>query len=88
MKCNDDSLSIEYESFACRFDDNEDFDEDFCTEYESFSFDPLQADLLFEYCKSEIVEFDNVIIENFDLDQTYTHIGLNRLVNFTPTILP
>ena len=41
---------------------------DLCAEYESFSFDPIQADLLFKYYKSKIIESDNVVIENFDLD--------------------
>ena len=60
----------------------------FFADYESFSFDPIQTDFLFEYCKSEFVEFEIIAAKNFALDQTHTHIGLNRLVKFTPPILP
>jgi len=45
-----------------------DFDDDLHAEYESFSFYPVQANLLFEYCKSEIVESNNVVTKNFDLN--------------------
>jgi len=65
---DDDILSIEYGSFSCGFDVNVSLDVDLCDEYESFSFDPVQANHLFEYCKSEIVESNNVVITNFDLD--------------------
>jgi len=44
---NDDILSIEYESFSCGFDVNVSFGADLCAEYESFSFEPIQPDLLF-----------------------------------------
>jgi len=61
---------------------------DLCVEYESFSFDPIQADVLFESCKSDFVEFVNVVPENFDLDQTHTHIDLKGLVDLGPSYLP
>jgi len=32
---------VEYESFACGFDDSESFDEGLYAEYESFSFVPI-----------------------------------------------
>ena len=56
-------------------------------DYESFSFDSIQTDFLFEYCKSEFVEPKIIVTKNFALDQTHAQMGLNRLVNFAPTIL-
>jgi len=44
---DDDILSIEYESLSCGFDDIVSLNVDVCAEYESFSFDPVEADLLF-----------------------------------------
>jgi len=46
---------------------------DLRVEYESFSFDPIQADLLIESCKSKFVESKTIAAQNFDLDQTHTH---------------
>ena len=63
-------------------------DVDLCAEYEYFSFEPIQIDLLFGNCKSEFVESESIANKKFALDPTYTHIGLNKLVNFAPTILP
>jgi len=88
LEFNDDILSIEYESFLCEFDDNESFDESFCTEYESFSFNPILAGLLFESHKSKFVESEAIVTEHFALDQTLVHIEFHRLVDFAPTILP
>jgi len=85
---DDDILSIEYESFSCGVDVNVSLDVDLSDEYESFSFDPIQADLLFEYYKSEIVESNNVFIKNFDLNQTLMIFNITGLVNFAPTIFP
>ena len=45
LNFHDDILSIEYESFSCGFNDNVSLDVDVYAEYESFSFDPVQADL-------------------------------------------
>ena len=78
LEFNNDILSIEYESFACEFDDNESFDEGFYAKYKSFSFDHVQADISFEYCKFEIVESENIVIKNFDLDQTLTCASFAR----------
>jgi len=85
---DDDILSIENESFSCRFDVNVSLDVDLCTKYESFSVGHVQADVLFEYCKFEIVEPNNVVTKNFDLNQTLGFFNITRLVNFAPTILP
>ena len=67
LKFNDTILSVKYESFSYGFNDNESFDEGFCVD-ESFSFDPIITDLLFESYKSELVESDNLVIENSNLD--------------------
>jgi len=88
LEFNDDNLSIEYESFSCEFDGNESFDEGFYAEYESFSFYPILAGLLFESHKSKFVESEAIVTEHFALDQTLVHIEFNRLVDFAPTILP
>jgi len=69
LEFNDTILSVEYELFSCGFDINNSFDKVFCVEYESFSFEPIITDLLFESHKSEFVESGNIIIENFDLDR-------------------
>ena len=58
---------MEYESFSHGFDVNDSFDEGFCVECESFSFHPITTDLLFEYRKSELVEYDNIATKSFDL---------------------
>ena len=64
---DDDILSVEYEYFSCGFDVNVSLDVDLCAEYESFSFDSVQADCLYVYYKSKIVESNNVVIKNSDL---------------------
>ena len=61
---------------------------DLRVEYEYFCFDPIQADPLFESCKSNFVESVNVAPENFDLDLTHTHIDLKGLVDLGPSDLP
>ena len=48
FKLDDNILHIEYESF-CGLDVDMSLNKDFCAEYESFSVDPIQADLLLEY---------------------------------------
>jgi len=83
-----DILSVEYEFFSYGFDINESFDEGFCVEYESFSFDLIIVALPFKSHKSEFIESENIATKNFDLDQTLTRIGLKGLVDFGPTILP
>ena len=88
MEFSDDILSVEYEYFSCGFDVNVSLDVDLYAEYESFSFDSVQADFLFEYCKSNIVKSNNVVIKNSDLSQTLVMFNVTRLVNFLPTILP
>ena len=88
LEFSNDILSIEYEYFSCGFDVNVDLDVDLCAEYESFPFDPIRIDLLFENCKYKFVESENIATKKFALDQTCAHIGLNRLMHFAPTILP
>jgi len=61
---------------------------DLRVEYESFSFDSIQADILFESCKSDFVESEAIATKNFDLDQTHTHIDLKGLVDLGPSDLP
>ena len=61
---------------------------DLCAEYESFSFDPIQTDLLFESIKSELVESDNLGIKNFDLVQILMLLKITRLVDLGPNVLP
>jgi len=68
LECNDDVLSIEYESFLCGFDVDVSLDVDLHAEYESFSFEPIQIGLLFENCKSEFVESESIAIKKFALD--------------------
>ena len=87
---NDDILYAEYESFlyGLDLDVNVGLDVDLCAAYESFSFNPIQPDFLFESCKSKFVESNNIANKNFALDWTHMHIGLNRLVDFRPYDLP
>ena len=47
LNFDDDIPSIEYESFSSGLDVNVSLDVDLYAEYESFSFDPVEADLLF-----------------------------------------
>ena len=51
FKFDDNILPVEYESFY-GFDADMSLNADSCAEYESFSVDPVQADLLLEYCNS------------------------------------
>jgi len=81
---DDDILFVEYEYFSCGFDIDESFDEDFYGEYESFSFDLIHIDFLFESYKSEFIKSDNLIVANFDLTQTLTPFEIRRLVDFDP----
>ena len=83
FKLDDNILRIEYESF-CGFDVDTSLNEDFYAKYESFSVDPIQADLLLEYCSfpllpllssldlpgSTSVEVATFVIDNPCLDQT------------------
>ena len=61
---------------------------DLCAEDESFSFDPIQADILFEFHKSKFIESEAIITEHFDLDQTHERIKLKGLVDLGPFALP
>jgi len=79
---------VKYESFSCKYDIHRSSDGGFCADNVSWSFDPVQPDLLFEYCQSEFVESEIITTKNFALDQTHMHIGLNSLVNLAATILP
>jgi len=85
---DDNILSVEYESFLCGFDVNVSLNVDLCVEYASFSFDSIQIDFLFESSNSELVEYESIAAETFDLDQTLEQIELKGLVNLAPTILP
>jgi len=58
---DDSILSIEYESFSHRFDANVGLDVDLCDEYESFSFDLIHPDFLFESHKSKFVESEAIV---------------------------
>ena len=87
MDFDDDILFVDYESFSCGFDIDESFDEGFCAEYEYFSFDPTQTNFLFQSCKSEFIESDNLIIMNFDFELTLMPFEIRRLVDFRPIIL-
>ena len=87
MEFSDNILSIEYESFSCGVNVNVGSDVDLCAEYESFSFDPIRIDLLFENCKSKFVEPGSISTKNFALNQIHAHFGTQRLVDFAPTIL-
>jgi len=60
---------------------------DLYAEYEFFSFDPIQADFLFESCKSDFVESEIIAIENFDVDQTHERIALKGLMDLGPIAL-
>ena len=60
---DDSILSVEYESFSCGFDITASFDEGFCVEYESFSFNPLIP------YESFPIEYDSFCFDaNVDLD--------------------
>ena len=82
MDFDDDILLVEHESFSCVFDIDESFDEDFYAKYESFPFDPIQIDFLFESCKSKLVASDNLVITNFDFEWTLTPFETKRRVDF------
>ena len=88
FKFDDNLLCAEYESFSYEFETHGSSDDGFCADYESFSFDPIQTDFLSEYYKSEFVKSEIIATKNFALDQTYTHIGLDRLMNLAPILLP
>jgi len=45
---DDDIFYVEYESFSCQLDVTEGFDVGFHVKHESFSFDPVILDLLFQ----------------------------------------
>ena len=79
---------MESESFSYPFDINKGLNVDICVEYESFSFDPIITDLLFGSHKSEFVESETIVIENFDLDQTLAHFAIKRFVDSGPIYLP
>ena len=52
-----------------------------------FFFDPIQTNLLFKSCKSELVESEIIVIKNCVLDQTLAHFNIKRLVDFGSTVL-
>jgi len=73
--------------FHVGFDANVGLDVNLYAEYESFSFDPIQPDFLFEFHKSKFVESEAIVTEHFDLDQTLMHIELKRLMDLGLTNL-
>ena len=56
-------------------------DVNLCTEYESFSFDLIHHDFLFESHKSKFVESEAIVTEHFYLNQIPTYIELKGLVD-------
>ena len=74
--------------FHMGFEISKSFDKGFCVEYQSFSFDPIITDILFESSKSEFVESETFVPMTFALDQTLTYIEIDKLVDFAPTVLP
>jgi len=76
LEFSDDIRSIEFEAFSIGPDINVGMDMNLCVECESFSFDPIIIDLLFEFYKLEFVESANIVTENFDLDQTLVHFDI------------
>jgi len=87
FRLDDFILPVEYESFFYKFETHGSSNDGFCADYGSFSIDSIQTDFLFDYCKSNFVEYEIIATKTFALDQTHTHIGLNGLVKFTPLIL-
>jgi len=88
LKFDDDILSVKYESFSCEFDINESLDVGFCVEYESFSFDPVITDHLFESAKSTCTESNTSVPIDVNLDHILEHIERKGGVDVGPTILP
>jgi len=88
LKFDDDILSMEYESCSYGLDINESFDECFCVEYDSFSFDPIITDHPLESRKFKSIKSWTFVPMTSDLDQTLAHVELKILMNFGPTILP
>jgi len=69
------------ESFSCGFDVNEGLNVKTCAEYESFSFDPIITNHLFEPSKSEFLESETFVPIITNLDQTLEHAKIKRLVD-------
>ena len=65
---------MECESFSCGFDVNEDLNVDICVEYESFSFDPIITNKLFEQSKFKILDYETFVYMAIDLDQILEHV--------------
>jgi len=87
LEFNNDILSIEYDSFSHGFEINKSLDEGFYVEYESFSFDPIVTDILFEPHKSKFVESEIFVPMAFGLDRTLTYIEIEGLVDLAVTVL-
>ena len=88
LKFNNDVLAIEYASFSSGFDVTVGLDVDLCAEYESFSFDPNQTNILFKSCKFEFVNSETFVPMTFILHQTLAYFDDKRLVDSEPTVLP
>ena len=85
---DDNILPVEYESFSGEFGIHGSSDDGFHADYESFSFNSIQSDFLFESSKSESVESEMITTDDFTLDQTHMHIELKGLVDLEPFALP
>jgi len=57
-----------WKSFSYEFETDGSSDDGVCADYESFSFDPIQTDFLFEYYKSEFVKYEIISTKHFALD--------------------
>jgi len=68
LQFDNDNFSVEYESFSCGFDVNEGLNVDTCVEYNSFSFDPVITNHLFEPPKSKFLEFKTFVPMTANLD--------------------
>ena len=57
-------------------------------EYESFFFDPIIIVSLFESRKSDFFKSEKFMSMAIDLDQTFEHVKIKRLMDLGPTNLP
>ena len=68
FELDDNILHVENESFSCEFETHGSSNDGFCPDYESFSFDSIQTDFLFESRRSESTEFEMITTDDFTLD--------------------
>ena len=84
LEVDDDHLSMEYEPFSYGFDVKVGLDMDIWVQYESFSFNPIRTNHLFEPSKSEFLESETFVPIITNLDQTLKHAKIKRLVDLGP----